>query len=628
MPRYSLNAFIVRFTNPDYQMQRHIICFILRGTTALAALAIGTSFFPSSSYGQSVTNQPIFQFNILYNSLLELTWTATFTINARTHANGDIFIGAASNNSVTFNAPVTTARGIYQTNWDGHSTAGMGMTTFATNNPPGTPGYLTGVVPLHLPVGTNQTPAVYRQIVEIPPPAEDPNSPLAQARYYNKAGVVVLVSNTSITLLLKNSPSDSPTRVVEPYAQINKYLSTNFPWLSIGTNNFTDFRENSKRVKSTDINVDVLKNWLPTNQLILSKFPPGSGLFPNIFYVADLRSYSPAELPAVRVTNGAVIPTNGWTLVTPNPLYVQGHYNLGPGGTPGSTNTTKTYPASLVSDAITILSTGWDDRTYTNAILGARNAIDTTVNAALLTGIVYSTATDWTDTNHFSGGMQNMPRLLENWNGDTLTLNTSMVNFYPSVRATNFFKNPGIYYNAPTRRFSFDQNFNDPTKLPPGTPICGSPPSLIVEPSNQLALASTTVTFTANAVCSLPLTYQWRFNGTNIPGATDNSLTLTDLQFEQAGQYSVEVDSAYGSSLSSNALLTVSYAAILADFSLSNGGFPQFSVAGVPGLSYTIQTSTNLSDWELLFTNASPFVFADTNAVASPQRFYRAIYVP
>src|SRR5207245_667413 len=100
---------------------------------------------------------------------------------------------------------------------------------------------------------------------------------------------------------------------------------------------------------------------------------------------------------------------------------------------------------------------------------GSRGAVDTTVNAAVLTGIVYSTDAS---SNHFSGGVMNLPRLLEDWgNGtDKLTLNTSIVNLFNSVQATNWFMNPGVYYYAPTRQFSFDNNFTNSVKLPPGTP--------------------------------------------------------------------------------------------------------------------------------------------------------------
>jgi hypothetical protein len=54
----------------------------------------------------------------------------------------------------------------------------------------------------------------------------------------------------------------------------------------------------------------------------------------------------------------------------------------------------------------------------------------------------------------------------------------------------------------------------------------------------------------------------------------------------------------------------------------------QIAVAGVPDFNYAIEASTNLADWIRITTNASPYVFSDTNTVLWPQRFYRAVYIP
>ena len=70
----------------------------------------------------------------------------------------------------------------------------------------------------------------------------------------------------------------------------------------------------------------------------------------------------------------------------------------------------------------------------------------------------------------YSGGVNNLPRLLEAWSGRTFTLNGSLVCLYNSAKATNIFQSPGVYYSAPTRNINFDQNLTDSTKLPPGTP--------------------------------------------------------------------------------------------------------------------------------------------------------------
>ena len=86
-----------------------------------------------------------------------------------------------------------------------------------------------------------------------------------------------------------------------------------------------------------------------------------------------------------------------------------------------------------------------------------------------------------------------------------------------------------------------------------------SPPSIfdLGQPQPQTVIQGNTATFNVSATGDLPFTYQWRLNGTNIPGATANPLVLTGVQTNQAGQYSVVVSNPFGSATSSNALLTV-----------------------------------------------------------------------
>ena len=77
-------------------------------------------------------------------------------------------------------------------------------------------------------------------------------------------------------------------------------------------------------------------------------------------------------------------------------------------------------------------------------------------------------------TKYYSGGLENFPRFLESWNGIGFTYNGSMVVMFPSRYAKSYWRGPGTgasdYYQAPTRRWAFDQNFLDPQKLPPVTP--------------------------------------------------------------------------------------------------------------------------------------------------------------
>ena len=83
------------------------------------------------------------------------------------------------------------------------------------------------------------------------------------------------------------------------------------------------------------------------------------------------------------------------------------------------------------------------------------------------------------------------------------------------------------------------------------------PPTISLQPTNQTVAVNGTAAFSVTAGGTAPLTYHWQFHGTNLPGATNTLLTLTNVAFAQAGNYAVLVTNLYGSSLSSNALLTV-----------------------------------------------------------------------
>ncbi len=122
----------------------------------------------------------------------------------------------------------------------------------------------------------------------------------------------------------------------------------------------------------------------------------------------DSRALPGTSLGAVRVFNGTNLPPNGLTVATGRPLYVWGDYNELNTANLGTANTSATRPASLVGDAITILSDSWADANSTSPV-GSRVASVTTVNAAFLTGVVDTTL------GHYSGGMENFPRFLETW---------------------------------------------------------------------------------------------------------------------------------------------------------------------------------------------------------------------
>ena len=54
------------------------------------------------------------------------------------------------------------------------------------------------------------------------------------------------------------------------------------------------------------------------------------------------------------------------------------------------------------------------------------------------------------------------------------------------------------------------------------------------QPQNKVVALGETATFRVEAGATMP-TYQWRFNGTDLPGATNSILTLANVRLDQAG---------------------------------------------------------------------------------------------
>ena len=83
-------------------------------------------------------------------------------------------------------------------------------------------------------------------------------------------------------------------------------------------------------------------------------------------------------------------------------------------------------------------------------------------------------------------------------------------------------------------------------------------PVVTNSPQSQPGSVGGSVTFTASASGSVPLTYSWRKNGTPLGSVSAPSLTLGNLQVADSGTYDVVVYNWVGSSTSQVAILTVS----------------------------------------------------------------------
>ena len=97
-------------------------------------------------------------------------------------------------------------------------------------------------------------------------------------------------------------------------------------------------------------------------------------------------------------------------------------------------------------------------------------------------------------------------------------------------------------------------------------PYCGRlygnvyPPEIVTQPLSRNTNVGASVSFTVTVSNPTASYYQWRKEGLNITGATDMSYFLSNVQFADAGNYSVFISNGAGGTTSSNAVLNVGIA--------------------------------------------------------------------
>ncbi len=92
---------------------------------------------------------------------------------------------------------------------------------------------------------------------------------------------------------------------------------------------------------------------------------------------------------------------------------------------------------------------------------------------------------------------------------------------------------------------------------PEVTLMVNLPPAITAQPQNVTVAQGSTAAFSVTASGTPPLTYQWRFNGASIAGATAPGYTMTNVQVAAGGSYAVVVSSPFGSASSIDATLNV-----------------------------------------------------------------------
>jgi photosystem II stability/assembly factor-like uncharacterized protein len=167
--------------------------------------------------------------------------------------------------------------------------------------------------------------------------------------------------------------------------------------------------------------------------------------------------------------------------------------------------------------------------------------------------------------------------------------------------------------------------------------IYSVPLGITNQPQSQTVAGPTNLALTVSAVGNPPLTFQWQKNGTNVIGATNPTLTLSNLLRGDGGTYSVFVTNGFSNLQSSNAVVRIILAERFGQPTLLPGNQIQLLFNDADGgamlttndiATFEVFGSTNLLNWfaitnSLTLTNGS-IIFQDaiTNA---PQRFYKVL---
>ena len=157
-------------------------------------------------------------------------------------------------------------------------------------------------------------------------------------------------------------------------------------------------------------------------------------------------------------------------------------------------------------------------------------------------------------------------------------------------------------------------------------------PSITASPAPLAVKLSSNATFTVTATGSAPLAYRWRFNGSNLTGATTNSLSLVNVQTNDVGSYSVVVTNVAGAATSTAAALSLlpPQPVQFQSFGVQADQRFQLVLSGEPGRTYQLFISSNLVDWVLsasVINTNTVFGFLDGPAT-NAARYFRARLAP
>jgi alpha-tubulin suppressor-like RCC1 family protein len=184
-----------------------------------------------------------------------------------------------------------------------------------------------------------------------------------------------------------------------------------------------------------------------------------------------------------------------------------------------------------------------------------------------------------------SVGAAGTPPILYQWyfNGVSISGATSSSLIIDNIQASN----SGAYSMTVSDAYGTALSSNAVLDVIPAAP------SMVIQPASTTLMVGGQTTFSGSAVGSSPITYQWLFNDSPIPGATAPSLTVNNVQSANGGAYALIASNLLGSAVSSNAVLLTYTSADLA--AALNSPSIVWSITNVPWFPETNTTYDGVS---------------------------------
>lgn len=420
---------------------------------------------------------PLFQFAAFYNKDLEIEPGPNMLLDGPVHVNGDLYLGSGA--TLTIGGQTTASGDIYHGRKDANSCSGKVTIEDASETAQYTPfsSASSGCSGARRQLATSDLPTWGGNVqmgvdaVQVPPPED--MDPVQGAAYWDKA---------DLRVVLKVNATNTPTGIeVRNSDGSVDYTASNDLTLCTGAVSSSDQSSTPKGMYNSregkwinmlDVDVPALLDCAHQHSINLmggkdlNDTTEGGLVF--YFTVDGPHSSATSNGYGVRLKNGGTLaatdpaapPIKGLTVVTDQAVYVQGDYN-----------STNKKPAGILADSFNVLSNSWQDTNSQN--WGLRQATATTINAAVMSGTDSTGNSEGVagqDSGNYNGGIENYPRFLEQWSGQTLTYRGSFVSLNTPRHVDGAWVYGSPQYTAPVRDFGYDTSFNNAANLPPLSP--------------------------------------------------------------------------------------------------------------------------------------------------------------